>query len=86
MDGALKLKRFKKQYFYNARHQFFTLLRASGARTAQSSKKMMTNFSENGYIHEIGFSENSNFINSTTQHIFSWKKTTVFHEFFNQLE
>ena len=29
--------------------------RASGARTAQLSKKMMTNLSENGYIHEFGF-------------------------------
>ena len=29
--------------------------RAHGARTAQSSKKMMTNLSENGYIHEFGF-------------------------------
>ena len=28
---------------------------ARGARTAQSSKKMMTNLSENGYIHEFGF-------------------------------
>jgi hypothetical protein len=31
--------------------------RARGARMAQWSKKMMTNFSENGYIHEFGFSE-----------------------------
>ena len=30
--------------------------RARSARTAQSSNKMMTNFSENGYIHEFGFS------------------------------
>ena len=29
--------------------------RARGARTAQSSKKVMTNLSENGYIHEFGF-------------------------------
>ena len=29
--------------------------RAHGARTAQLSKKMMTNLSENGYIHEFGF-------------------------------
>ena len=29
--------------------------RTRGARTAQSSKKMMTNLSENGYILEFGF-------------------------------
>jgi hypothetical protein len=30
--------------------------RARGARTEQSSKKIMTNLLENGYIHEFGFS------------------------------
>ena len=30
--------------------------RGCGARMAQSSKKMMTNLSENGYIHKFGFS------------------------------
>jgi hypothetical protein len=30
-------------------------VRARGAHTAQLSKKMMTSFSEKGYIHEFGF-------------------------------
>ena len=33
----------------------YCVRRARGARTAQSSIKLMTNSSENGYIHQFGF-------------------------------